>query len=665
MKVKTSYNNFSRGKIDHDLMGRFDLPLYSSGADKFDNFYSNFKGNAIFRAGLQDMIGSAFQDCAFYEFKFSNSQSYIIVAFNGYFRFLSYDGSGTFGWVLDGSSNILEVASPYNLAQSKTLCVTQNADVMIITCAGLAPRELKRVSANNFTLAAYTYTGGPINPYLCLFYKGRLYFARTALQPTTIWGSETGDFDAFVIPGTVTAVTPLQFTPSEIAQPIEWLFGGDNSLVCGSSDGVIAVNGGGVGDAITAESIEATLTSSDGVSPAVPLKKDGKVFYVGRNRRNIYSFSYDLLTESFVAKDANFISYDITDGLIKKIRWKKDKDDLIWSLDDAGNMLSLNYNEPENIVGWARHTTNGTVKDIASITDNEGNPQLFALVLRGSSYFIEKLADRVEFVERVDFFTSNEQEDEDAYRRMISEQLKQCVYVDGAVSYSNLSTVSISYNSGTGQITAASSSFSAGDVGKHITYKTVTGYEFGRFVITAYVSATVVSVNVLQEPSTTTYALWYKSFSTLSGLSQFNGQSVSVVSDGGYLSDFTVSGGEIDFTNQVNSVVIGYKYAGVVKSFSLGFANGAEQTQATFKAISRVGFRCVASAGIKFGTTRYRLEPLQDINDGDLNYLPPAPIDGTKYLSYSDDNERDKFFFVVQDEPLPCTITCVIVEANY
>ena len=56
-KVVRAYGNFSSGQIDHDLMGRFDLPTYQSGMDVFQNFISNFKGNAIYLGWLHQPGG--------------------------------------------------------------------------------------------------------------------------------------------------------------------------------------------------------------------------------------------------------------------------------------------------------------------------------------------------------------------------------------------------------------------------------------------------------------------------------------------------------------------------------------------------------------------------------------------------------------------------------
>ena len=686
--VVTAYNNFSRGKIDHDMMGRFDLPIYRSGSDVFENFFSNFKGNAIYRAGLEDMLGE-FQDCVFHEFLFRNDQNYIMVFFELKVRFLTYASDGTFGWVESSPSVILEVTTPYTLEQARTLQFTQNGDVTVITDATNthAPQDLTRVSASSFTIAAHTFTADPFageHPSSCLFYKGRLYFANTPSKTTTVWGSEAGDFTKFLPLTPVTDITPLEFSISDITQPIEWLFGGENSLLIGCAEGIVAVNGGGVGVAIKADTIEADFTPTDGSNNTMPFSKDALVFYVGKNGRNMYYFSFDLLTESFEAKDANFISYDISKTGLSKIRHKKDKDDLIYSVRGDGAFLSLNFNKEENIIGWHEHETEGLVQDIAVITNNEGDPQLFTLTNRDGAFFIERQADLVEFSERSSFFTNDLDADDEAYNRKVAQELTDCVYLDNSLLFDNLQEANtITYGAsattafglgfgsgfgsgfGEGTVTAVTPVFASGDVGKHISYKTITGYESGRFLITNFQSTTVVDVIVLQEPTSITHDDWYLSFDTLSGLTQYIGQTVGIVTDGGFLDLFLIDDDTLELGSEVLTVVVGYTYRGLIKSFSLGFQIKAENTQSTMKAISRVGMRTVASAGGKFGSTPYRLEPLQQLSQNDINYLPPLPIDGTKYITYVDNNELDKFFHVVQDEPLPLVLTSVIIDANY
>jgi hypothetical protein len=752
MKIVTIYNNFARGKIDHDMIGRNNLQIYETGYDIFKNFISNFKGNAIFRAGLTNIL--AFEDCGLVEFAYSNNQNYILVLYNTKMRFLSYDGSGNFGWVLSGGSP-LEVTTPYTLAQSKEIAFrqayTQNFDTMIICHPSHEPYKLIRTGAAAFTFRTYSRKDDPFPttwaatknitavtqattaqitvvahgysvgdrvkiagitgmtelnnwtanilttptantftidvdttsftayaangttakvtaggyPKAPMFYKGRLYYANTSNEPTTIWGSEAGEYFIHTVSAPVVADSALKLIPIEISQGVEWLFPGDNSLIAGSGGGILAINGGGVGNPITADTVDATLTSGDPASEAAPLRKDGLIFYVSTNKRTLNYFRYDILTETFIAQDATVIAYDVSKPLFKKMRYVKDRNNLIYVLRDDNTLTTLNFNEQEKIIGWHEHVTEGSVKDIAAITDNDGNLKLFALVLRNSVYYIEQQSDYPEFVNRNDFITTEKSVDDNAYARYVAEQLKTVNYLDNSSALSNLQTTSITYDSGAGTITAAGAVFSSGDVGKHIVYKTSTGYESGRFEITGYTSTTVVSVSVLQTPTANTYASWYLTFQTITGLSRFNGLTVSVVADGGYLDDYEVSSGTIALSKQVSHVNVGYKYTGRIKSFPLGFQLQAENTQGTMKAICRVGVRAIASASGKFGPDPYRLESIQQLSQADLNYLPPLPIDGTKYIDISDDNELDKSFYFVQDEPVPFQLALILIDVNH
>lgn len=762
MKVTVSYNNFARGRVDHDMNGRFDLPIYKSSLDLCNNFITNFKGNAIYRAGFESMF--LFEDSVFVEFKFKNDQQYLCVFFLNKIRFLTFANDGTFGFVESSPSVILEVTTPYTLDEARVMQFTQKDDVMYVTHQSHEPHKLVRTSATNFTFnvfarkldpfvltndstttitaiskatnAVVTVSGHPYSagdrvtfagisgmtelntwtarvvadlgantfsidvdttdfttysssgtaalvltgdfPKNCLFYKSRLYYGATPTKITTIFASEEALFDEFALTP-VDDNSALILTLTNISQEIEWLAAGSNSLIVGTSDGIVVVNGSGVGNSITAENVASDITGAPPCNSSIPFTKDGLIFYVSLDGRNLYYFNFDLLSETFQAQDANFIAYDVTEGGMGKIRHKRDRNDLITAIGGNGDIMSCNFNIKENIIGWHNHISNNdTFVDQAVITDNDGKPQFFVLSLRSGTYYIERQGELIEFKKRVNFFSADagetdlnilqtaKQADDDAYTRFIAEQLKSVIYLDNSQIASNLQSNSITYDSGAGTITATSPVFASGDVNKHIVYKTDTGYESGRFLITAFTSTTVVEVDVLQTPTVNTFTDWYLSFRTLTGLSQYNGTTISIVTDGGFLNDFAVSGGEVDLGNfNTTHAVVGYRYKGIIKSFALGFQIGAENTQATITAITEFALRFVSSSSGRCGSSLYKTEPIQELTQDDLNYLPPLPIDGTKSVFYSDDGEQDKEFFIVQDEPLPMTLTNVMLKAYY
>lgn len=683
--IVTSYSNFAKAKLDHTLNGRFDLPIYQSGADVFENFISNYQGNAIFSAGFLSQV--VFQDCAFVEFKFGITQNYLCVFYGSAVQFLAYDTNGNFGWVLSAGVPLV-VTSPYTLADAKFIGVrhsyAQNSDTMYIVHRSYAPYKLTRTSSTSFTLATYArtadpFTGAGLFPGAVAFYEGKLYMASTNSKPTTVWCSNSGLYDNFTIQSPLTDASGFNFGIANITQQIEWLFPGDNSLIAGATDGIVAINGGSVGSSITPSTVQATLTSAEPTNGSYPLKKEGLIFYIGFSGRNMYYFQYDILTQLFIAKDANISCYDLTKGNVGKIRYKKDRNDLIFGLRGDGALLSCNFKQLENIIGWHERTTpgiaNDSFTDVAVIADNVGNPQLFSLVNRNGTFYIEQLAQYVEFARQDDFFTGNQDVDVEAYTRFVGEQLRGCVYLDGSVTFSDLHNSTITYNPGAGTITASASSFSSGDVGKHISYQTATGYESGRFEITSFTSATVVHVSILQQPVTydsngnqlalDVWSSWYKSFTTVSGLSQYNGTIVGICTDGGFLEETTISSGAITFSEQTCSMVLGYMYTGVIKTFCLGFQFQGQNTQTTVKNIVQVGVRTVASAGMQIGSDRYNLQDVQELSQSDLNYLPPLPIDGTKFVDYTDDSQEDKYLYFVQNQPLPAEITSLMLRGSY
>ena len=119
------------------------------------------------------------------------------------------------------------------------------------------------------------------------------------------------------------------------------------------------------------------------------------------------------------------------------------------------------------------------------------------------------------------------------------------------------------------------------------------------------------------------------SFITVSGLSQYNGQTVGLVLDGGFDSTTVISGGTVTLDEQTTSICIGYLYTGIIKSMCIGFQIQASNTQVTVKEIDRVSLRCVNSLGMKVGSSLYDLQEVQLRGPSDINYLPPAPVDGT------------------------------------
>jgi len=671
-KIISIYNNLSRGETDHDLLGRSDLPIYKNGSERFRNFWSNFKGNALYRPGFEKMV--KFEDCNMVEFKFSQTQDYVALFYKEKIKFLSYDSTGAFGFVQSGGAD-LEVATPYSLAESKEIQFAQNADVMYVCHKSYEPRKLTRASATSFTFATFVRASDPFDdpatgtvgwPSCCTFFQGRLYYGAPTLKYTNVYGSVSGSYDNMLVGADDD--DGLEITLSDITEPITWLKNGQKSLICGNAEGIVPINGGSETDPITPSTITAHMSHTDGSDYSIPIHKDGLLFYVKYDQRNVKYFKFDLLSETFDAEDANAVSYDITEGGIKQLYHIKDKNDLMFTLSEEGDFLSLNFNLKERIAGWHRHETQGTFKDLVRMYDQDKKHHLFALVERTNGFYIERLADIIEFPLIEDYYgtSTTEKADREAYNRVVAEKLKECRYLDSYSTWSDYRTSTLTYDATAGTITCTGA-FLPGDVGKDIIYKTATGLEYAYFEITAYISGDVVEVTALSDVTDTTYSSWYLTTDSIGGLTHLANQTVGIVADGGYIGTGEVdASGNLDFGRQVGSAVVGLLYEGWIQSYPIGMLVQLINTQLFPKSVTQAIIQCVNSAGGEFGTSPYRMEEIQDYQTvGAIYDLPPLPMDGFKPIIYSDDSSLNKKFIVKQTKPLPLNITSITVDVKF
>ena len=410
---------------------------------------------------------------------------------------------------------------------------------------------------------------------------------------------------------------------------------------------------------ITATEVNADLANKEGAASATPTQKDSQVFYVSNDKRKVYMFDYDLLTEKFLSDDLNMLAQEVTRGRLKKIYYKRDDNNIIYCLLENGKAIALLYKSSESINGWFPLETNGKIIDICTVTRPDGKDDLFLEVLRNGVYYIEKMADEVEFTGFYETLNFKNDPKKEYYNRLIAEQLKQCNYLDGSSRFAALQNNQITFD-GTDTITAQNAVFAENHVGHYIVYKTETGAEYGYFEITEYISATQVKVNVASNGyNPSVWSSWYISFNQITGLDDFDGQTVMVVSDGGYLNTFTVTDGIWNFDREMTSCVVGYGDEGLLQTCKLGFSANGKNLQTVRKRVAEFILRFVYSAGVNIGTDINDMFVVQYFAPQGFMDLPPLPMDGDKKRQVSDTASEEKYIFLTQDLPLPMNLTMI------
>ena len=687
MRTSIPKNNYSSGQIDRDIKGRFDLSLFQNGHEISKNFFHTIKGDCFYRTGFEFL--QEISRAALYEFKFNKEQSYLLIFGKQYIEFWSYNVNNELVRVLTDDGQDLKIEHPYG-DDVFNLSTTQNSDVLYIChTSGKYPEyQLKRTASNKFELIKTTYTNkGEASlssssesenhgfPHTCAFYENRLNRCSSSKYPTCLYGSKGGDYNDITI-GTNTN-DGYQFDLAEANSNALWLLSGVNSLLVGTAEGILTVNGGDVSTAITPTDISAKLSCRVPVSKVLPVYVDGYAFFVTANGRQLHMFEYDVLLEQFRSTNLSKGNYEITKGGIKKLAYKFDRFGLIFGLCN-NELLSICFSNDEAVNAQSKFSTKGEFIDICSVTRPDGDFDLFANIKRKingqEKYYLERLTETVEFSRFEDFISEIpqntnysdvlqiKQNDRYAYYRKIAEELRDCNYLDCSIKYSGFHNETITLNDSI--LTCSSEVFNESDVGRRIWFKTITGREYGSMDIIEFISKSQVKVKILQNPTSNSTSQWYLSATIFKGLEHLEGETVSVVGNGGYIGDFVVKDGEVDITsantNKVGSAVIGIKYKGILKSPNLGMVLQGSQTYTTMKNIYKIGLSLNYSAGGKIGDSMYDLAPIQDFNPDGLFDIPPLPIDNYKEIKYEGNYEKDKHYYVVQDSPLPFHIAMIV-----
>lgn len=661
-------NNFFRGKVDKDLSGRFDLPIFQNGFPLLRNFISCNKGSLKYRTGfIYEAETRNNEPAVLIPFRFNTNQTYLLELTNGYMRFYTYDNNGKFGYVTSSGSDVLVLQTDITYEQAKNLAYAQNADAMYFAEGTMNPKVLKRTSANSFTIENAPITGIDFNdtgyPSSVTFYQGRLWFGGFSNKPTTVKASGVADYGQFTIPSSnIKDDDPLSYQLSIISDPILWLYGGRYNLVAGCGEGVVAINGGNSGDAITSTKVNAEIISRESACSTVPTEKDSQMVYLSLSRTKAYSLVYDMLSESFLAANLSVLNEE--SGKIKKLYYKRDKNNLIYGLMESGQMTALLYSKSEDMFGWFPITTKGEVKSFCPITRPDGNDDLIICVLRNGTYYIERMADEVDFT---DFYETDYENDTDKakFYRLQGEELKQCVYVDNAVTIKNLHTEEITLSGTT--LTSSSEVFNSSFVGHRIIYKTQDGSQYGEMLIKSVESSTSATVEVLtEEVYPLTWNSWYLTFNKVDDLDDIEGQEQAVIGDGGFAGVYTVENGEIQLDKEYSVVTLGYSYKGFAMSFILGMYDNGLNSQTIKKKINTFVLRFVSSAGVRIGTDVNNMQDVQLFNPSGYYDAPPLLMDGDEYVyGYNDTHDYEKRIFVEQEKPLPCNLTVIEARVSF
>lgn len=216
------------------------------------------------------------------------------------------------------------------------------------------PRKLTYDWATNtYTgLTSVSFTSQPSqwtgfnNPTCGTFFNGRLWLGGTPEQPQTVWASRSGSPEDFTT-GAGDADS-WNFTLQRQGR-IRWMWGNKN-LVIGSENGEhVVTSESGV---LVQSDFEVQQQSSYGSAVQKAIQIGEKVFYITPDQRRVQSMAYAWQEDNWLSQDLTFASEHITAGLIRRVAWAQNPNNLLYLTLENGNIAVLTYDRTSETIGW-------------------------------------------------------------------------------------------------------------------------------------------------------------------------------------------------------------------------------------------------------------------------------------------------------------------------
>lgn len=246
-------------------------------------------------------------------------------------------------------------------------------------------------------------------PAVCFLHQQRLGFAATDNKPLTVWLSQAGYFESMgaSLPPKEDDAIEATLAAAQ-ANRILWAQSDRSGLVLGTAGGEWMMVPG-EGSALTPKDLSFQPQSNHGSEPGTePLKTGSSLVLLQRGGQVVRNLDYSFQDDRYGSSDLSLLSRHILAGNpVRAWCWQPEPFGIVWCALKDGSMAGLTYLKEHEVVSWHRHKTlaqnedkgaakeeiTGRVADLASIPDDNGNWQVWALVERLGILYVETPAD--------------------------------------------------------------------------------------------------------------------------------------------------------------------------------------------------------------------------------------------------------------------------------
>lgn len=472
----------------------------------------------------------------------------------------------------------------------------------------------------NWTLEDPSFTAERGYPRAVGFFEQRLWFGGTSEQPQNLWGSEVGIYDGFGTGADDDDAIDVQIVSSAASQ-IEWI-AASRDFIVGTSGAEITVESSG--GAITPSNISQRARTYFGSATQQPITIKNEVMFIPLGGRKIRTFLYDFNIDNYTADDLLFLAEHLGSGGIKEMAYAREPDSIVFAVTDAGDLLAGTYVREQEVIGWAKWTTDGTFEQVQTITVDDKD-EVWVVVNRtidGSTARYIELLDTGDGTDSIDGFS-------DSY-----------LVLDNPITVTGITQAS------PGVVTAGTHGFSNGDTVKFFDVGGMTEVNNKTYTV-ANATTNTFELSGTDTTSFTAYTSGgevHSTSTTISGLDHLEGETVQVKVDGATHPDKTVSSGSITLEDDYAKVTVGLPYTMAIKTLRKEFDLGTGTMQGQRMRWARPIVRVYQSTKPTLNGDFLPVRSGNDLMDvavplftGDLEY-GPTEWDSTASITLVDSN---------------------------
>lgn len=505
-------------------------------------------------------------------------------------------------------------------------------------------------------------------PATAAHFQQRRYFANTAPDPDTIFGSRIGSRASFAKSTPLQDDDMVQFSLDADEAPVVKHLLDAGRLLAFTTGGVFQCGSADDGS-ITPTTANPRSIDSNDCGRLRPLKVSDSVLFVeGRQTtvRDLQPWQAGGALGGYSGKDLTVFAAHLFEGYtLVDWAYAKKPHSIVYLVRSDGTLLGLTYLREQEIWAWHRHDTDGVFENVCVVP--EGSEDAVYVVVRrtingATKRYVERFASRVIAAQR------------------------DAVFMDASLSYDgrNAGATTMTLSGGTDwtstetlTVTRSVSGFTADNVGDAIDFTAADGSRV-RLLLEAYVSGTVMTGHAsrdvpaeLQGAATTT---WTLAVSKVSGLGHLEGKALSILGDGyvvaspnnaAYASR-SVAAGVVQLGAPYGVIQLGLPFIADLETLDLD-SPGPRTLKDKKMLVNKVGLFVEASRGIWAGrpnkvTAAAPLTGLQEQKPRSTEAYDTTPATRTEYFEITIDGSWDNNggVLVRQVDPIPMTILAAV-----